>query len=214
MTIKIRPARPEDAKLLGWGMLMAGRSHMKIGIWDLIISQPEAKCMKFLERLSVEGPRHMCHYKEFLVAEVDGKPAAALEGFDPATNGDLTVAEHLTAVAAKMGLTPEDMSPGQQNLVAFFTCHTEYAPGAWVVEHVATRPEYRRLGVINALLDAILDKGREQGFKLAQVSPYIGNTAAERAYMKAGFKYHDEKRHPAFEALIGCPGMVRYMRDI
>jgi len=42
----------------------------------------------------------------------------------------------------------------------------------------------------------------------------VGNTPAERAYRKAGFKYADEKRHPDFEALIGCPGMVRLLRDI
>jgi len=48
----------------------------------------------------------------------------------------------------------------------------------------------------------------------AQVSFYIGNTPAQRAYEKAGFKYHDEKRHPDFEAEIGCPGMVRLLREI
>jgi ribosomal protein S18 acetylase RimI-like enzyme len=120
----------------------------------------------------------------------------------------------MQAVTGKIGLTPEDMASGHQSIVAFYTCFGEHAPGAWVVEHVATRPEYRRRGVINALLDAILDRGREQGFKLAQVSVYIGNTAAERAYMKAGFEYVDEKRHPDFEALIGCPGVARYLRDI
>lgn len=214
MNIKIRPAQPEDAKLLGWVMLMAGRSHMKIGIWDLLISKPEKECTKFLEMLSVEGPRHMCHYKQFLVAEVDGEPVAALEGFDPVTNGEITIAEHMQAVIDKMGLTPEDMAPGQQSIVAFYTCFGEHVPGSWVIEHVATRPEYRRRGVTNALLDAILDKGREQGFKLAQVSVYIGNTAAEHAYIKAGFKYRGEKRHPDFEALIGCPGVAHYLRDI
>lgn len=214
MAINIRPARPEDAKLLGWVMLMAGRSHMDIGIWDLIIPQPEAKRMEYLAMLTLEGPRHMCHYKEFLVAEVDGKPAGALEAFDPVTNGDITVAEHMDAVNKKMGLTPEDMKPGEQSIAAFYTCYGECMPGAWVVEHVATRPEYRRMGVISALIDAILDRGRDRGFRLAQVSSYIGNTPAEHAYLNAGFKHHDEKRHPDFEALIGCPGIARYLRDI
>ena len=67
---------------------------------------------------------------------------------------------------------------------------------------------------VSKLLEAILDKGRDQGFRLAQVGFYIGNTPAERAYKKAGFKYADEKRHPDFEALIGCPGMVRLLRDL
>lgn len=161
MGIDIRPTRPEDAKLIAWCMLMSGRSHMKIGIWDLIISQPEERCLEFLEQLAVQGPRHMCHYSEFLVAEVDGKPVAALEGFDPVSNGEETVAEPMAAVIERMGLTQEDMAPGQRSLAAFYTCYPEVAPGAWVIEQVATLPEYRQAGVISKLIEAVLQKGRE-----------------------------------------------------
>lgn len=214
MTISIRPARPEDAKLLAWCMLMSGRSHMEIGIWDLILSQPEEKCLEFLELLALQGPRHMCYYTEFLVAEVDEKPVAALEGFNPVSNGEETVAEPMMAVVEKMGLTEEDMAPGQQSLAAFYTCHPENAEGAWIIEQVATLPEFRRTGVISKLIDAVLEKGRKQGFSLAQVSFYIGNTPAEQAYKKASFRYVDEKRHPDFEAAIGCPGIIRFLKDI
>ena len=214
MNVKIRPARPEDAKLIAWTMLIAGRSHKQIGIWDLIISRPEEKCLAYLEMLALQGPRHMCYYTEFLVADIDGHPAAALEGFDPVSNGEATVTEPMAAVNQKMGLTEQDMSAYQQKLVAFMTCHPDFAEGAWVVEHVATRPEYRRMGTLSKLLEAILDKGRKQGFHLAQVSYYIGNTPAELAYKKAGFRYADEKRHPDFEALIGSPGIVRMLCDL
>ena len=214
MNIKIRRARPEDAKLLAWCMLMAGRSHLKIGIWDLVISQPEDRCLSFLEMLALQGPRHMCYYSEFLVAEADGRPVAALEGFDPVTNGEETVAEPMAAVIQQMGLTAEDMALGQESLAAFFTCHSDFLEGVWVIEQVATRPEYRRIGVISGLLEAILDEGRQQGFRQAQVSYYIGNTPAERSYRKAGFRYLDEKRHPDFERVIGCPGMVRLLCDL
>lgn len=115
-------------------MLMAGRSHMKVGIWDLIISQPEDTYLGFLEMLTLQGSRHICYYTEFIVAEVDGHPAAALEGFDPVSNGEATVAEPMAIVVEKMGLTEQDMAPGQQNLAAFMTCHPDFAEGAWVVE--------------------------------------------------------------------------------
>jgi GNAT superfamily N-acetyltransferase len=214
VVVSIRPARHGDAKLIAWCMLMAGRSHLKLGVWDFIISQPERICLEFLEKLTLQGPPHMCYYSEFLVAEVDGRPAAALQGFDPLTNGYLTSTEQMNTVVKEMGLTEDDMSPGRQNLAAFMTCHPDFAEGAWVVEHVATRSEHRRMGAIEKLIEAELDKGREKGFKLAQVGYYIGNTPAERAYYKAGFKDPVEKRHPDFEALIGCPGMARLMREI
>jgi GNAT superfamily N-acetyltransferase len=212
--ITVRQARPEDAKLLGWCMLMAGRSHLKVGIWDFIICQPEYRCLKFLETLALEGPRHMAYYTEFLVAEVDGHPAAALEGFDPVKNGEETMTAPMASVMQKMSLTAQDMAPGVEKLTAFMTCHSDFLPNAWVVEQVATRPEYRRAGAISRLLEGVLDLGRKEGFKKAQVSFYIGNSAGEGAYQKAGFKYLDEKRHSDFERVIGSPGMIRLIRDL
>ncbi|RLC92531.1 MAG: GNAT family N-acetyltransferase [Chloroflexi bacterium] len=214
MNVNIRPARPEDAEFLAWVMLAAGRSHMERGIWDIIISQPEEKCLAVLKELSLAPPRHMCSYTEFLVAEVDGRAVAALEGYDPDTNGELTVTEPLATATQKVGLTEADMAAGEQGLAAFLTCHLDTVEGAWVVEHVATLPDFRRQGVITRLLEAILDKGRQQGFGRAQVTFYIGNTPAERAYQKVGFRFLDEKRHPDFEAEIGCPGMTRWLCDL
>lgn len=214
MDIRVRPATPEDAPLIAWTMLMAGRSHLQRGIWDIIISQPEEKCLELLQYLTLTGPRHMCSYSEFLVADVDGRPAAALSGYDPQTNGELTVTEPLAEAAAKAGLTEADMAAGNDGLVKFLTCHPDEEPGAWIVEHVATRPEFRRSGAISKLLTEVLDRGRQSGFRLAQVSFYINNVPAEKAYYKAGFQYKDEKRHPDFEELIGSPGMVRLLRTL
>jgi len=214
MNIRIRTARPEDAPLLAWVMLAAGRSHMERGIWDVIISQPEDKCLAFLELLAVAEPHNMCHCSEFLVAEVDGKPAAALSGYDPREGLDAAVGEAMPGVAAKLGLTEADMAAGEKGLASFMTCHSDDYEGAWIVEHVATLPEYRKLGVISKLLEEILEKGRRRGHDVAQVSFYIGNTPAQRAYEKCGFRFHDEKRHPDFEAEIGCPGMTRLLCEL
>jgi GNAT superfamily N-acetyltransferase len=214
MNIKVRPARRDDAALLAWVMLMAGRSHLERGMWDIVISQPEDRCLALLEVLTLTPPRNMCSYTEFLVAEVDGRAVAALEGYDSETNGEATVTEPLAVAAQKVGLTPADMSAGEKGLAAFLTCHPDIVEGAWIVEHVATLPEFRRQGVISRLLGAILEKGRRRGFSLAQISLYIGNMPAQRAYEKSGFKFFDEKRHPDFEAEIGCPGMMRMLRDL
>lgn len=214
MYITIRPAGPEDASFLAWVMLMAGRSHLQKGIWDIIIGRPEDECLRFLEHLAVTEEPHMCHYSVFIVTEVEGRPVAALSGYDPVNLGEETVTPQMPVVMGKMGLTPEDMAPGQQGLAAFMTCHSEPYDGAWIVESVAARPEFRRQGATSRLLGEILDAGRRRGFGLAQVSFYIGNTPAQHAYEKAGFRVLDEKRHPDFESEIGCPGMVRMIREL
>ena len=84
----------------------------------------------------------------------------------------------------------------------------------WVIESVATVQEFRRRGIIDTLLNEILEKGRGQGFGLGQVGVFIGNTAAQRAYEKSGFRIVDEKRHADFETEIGCPGMARLHREL
>ncbi|MBE0479643.1 MAG: GNAT family N-acetyltransferase [Dehalococcoidia bacterium] len=211
---RIRPARPQDASFLAWVMLTAGRSHLQRGIWDIIIARPEHECLTFLKHLSVTDEPHMCHYSVFLVAETDGRPAAALSAYDPVNLGEETVALGMPAVMQKMGLTEEDMASGQQGLQAFMTCHIDPYDGAWIVESVAALPGFRRQGAISLLLGEILEEGRRRGFRLAQVGSYIDNIPAQRAYGKAGFKLLDEKRHPDFEREIGCPGMARFLRDL
>ena len=214
MDFKIRPARPDDASFLAWVMLTAGRSHLERGIWDIIIGRPEDECFTFIEHLTVTAEPHMLHYSIFIVAEVDERPVAALSGYDPETLGEETVAPHWPVVMEKMGPINEDMASGQQEVAAYLTCHPGPHEGAWILESVATLPEYRGRGLIGALIGEILEEGRRSGFGLAQVSFLIGNIPAERAYQKAGFRIHDEKRHPDFEAVFGCPGTARMLREL
>ena len=86
--------------------------------------------------------------------------------------------------------------------------------GVWVVDSVATLPTFRRKGIVNRLLDDILDIGRDKGFHQAQISIYIGNIPAQRAYEKHGFRLLDEWRDPYFEREIGSPGMARLVCDL
>jgi ribosomal protein S18 acetylase RimI-like enzyme len=90
----------------------------------------------------------------------------------------------------------------------------ENEPGAWIVEHVATRPEYRRRGLVDALLGDIFERGRSLGFSRSQIGVYIGNDAARAAYIKSGFLFSDEKRSAACEAAMGFPGIERLLREL
>ena len=87
MDLKIRRATRDDAEFLAWVMLASSRSHVSRGIWDLIIGAGDAGCLDYLKRLALAGPRSLCHYESFLVAEADGRPAAALCVFKPSEGG-------------------------------------------------------------------------------------------------------------------------------
>jgi ribosomal protein S18 acetylase RimI-like enzyme len=67
---------------------------------------------------------------------------------------------------------------------------------------------------VSRLLDHILEVGRKRGFQRAQINIYIGNTPAQRAYEKHGFRLLDEWRDPYFEKEIGSPGMARMLREL
>ncbi len=91
-------------------------------------------------------------------------------------------------------------------LNSFSYISLEGAPGSWIIENVATRPECRRQGLIDGLFAEMLGCGRKRGATTAEIAVFIGNDAAQRAYEKAGFAVVAEGRNPEFEAVYKSPG--------
>ena len=213
MNLKIRLARPEDTSFLAWVIITSGRAHVQRGIWEVILGGTEEECLAFLQMLVVTKTPHLFHYLCFLVAEVDGRPVAALGGYDPRSLGYPALRKAIVEVVHKLGLSGPDKAAGTRS-EKILCCIPEEVEGAWVIDSVATVPKFRRRGIVSKLLEKIVEKGRKKGFRRAQINMYIGNTPAQKAYEKHGFKVVDEKRHPAFEEEIGSPGMVRLLRDL
>jgi ribosomal-protein-alanine N-acetyltransferase len=96
------------------------------------------------------------------------------------------------------------------------TTNTDHALAGFVVSrlvagelhinNVALRPEFRRRGIATLLLDGVLSAGRRKGSRTAFLEVREGNTAAQRLYLRCGFRvtgrrrlyYHD----PAEDALL------------
>jgi translation initiation factor 4G len=213
LNLRIRSARPEDASFLAWVILTAGRAHVQRGIWEVILGGTEEECLFFLRKLVVTKTPHLFHYSCFLVAEVDGHPMAALGGYDPRSLGYPALRKAVVEVVKKLGMSEPDKAASTRS-ERVLGCIPEDVDGAWVIDSVATVPEFRRQGIVSRLLEKIIARGRKQGFRRAQINMYIGNTPAQKAYEKHGFKVVDEKRHPAFEEEIGSPGMTRLLRDL
>lgn len=214
MDVEIRSARPDDAPFLARICLIAARSHCQRGLWDVILNRPELECLAFLEQLVRTVTRHPFHYTGFIVAEVDGRPAAALSGYDPKELGHESEESGCFEAGQRVGMTVDDWKNNQKGISTIYSVRPDDAGGAWIVESVATLSEFRRQGLVNRLLEEILEVGRRRGFRLAQVGVFIGNTAAQNAYEKCGFRVIDEKRNADFEAETGSPGIARLLRDI
>jgi GNAT superfamily N-acetyltransferase len=212
MNLTIRTAEPRDAEFLGWACVMAARSQFPRGWFDIVLQRDEAFVLEFAKYLTVAKARSWWHWSLFHVAEVDGVPASAMCGF-----GDARVyhasGEAMAEASRKMNIDAAEQAQ-QWPRGAFIISTSTSEPGAWTIENVATREAFRSTGVTQALLAKELDVARAAGFKRAQISFFIGNTRAERAYAKAGFVFTEEKRSPDFEDAMGTPGTIRLVRDL
>ena len=212
MTLTIRHATPDDASFLGWVCVSAPCSHLERGWFETVLRRDEAFCLEFAALLTIAKARSWWHYSLFLIAEVGGVPAAALCGF-----GDESVymasSDAMAEAADAMGI-PKDEQAQFWPRGAYIISPATSEHGAWTIENVATKPEFRGRGILGRLIEADLSEARAAGFKRAQVSFFMGNEAAERAYTKAGFRFAEEKTAPDFEAITGVRGITRFARDI
>jgi translation initiation factor 4G len=213
MPYTIRPAVADDAAFVAWVQQEAARSHLPYGFWDLAIPGPDEYRLRLIERIARAQAKSFSHWSGFLIAEVDGEPAAGLSAYDDAkaATGERFFQALIEGLTAE-GWNAERLGGLQQRLMPFLTCSPEQPDDTWIVEWVATKPGHRGKGLTKALLQAILAAGRERGHTQFQIGLLIGNTPAQRAYEGAGFATRDEKRDPAFEAAMGCPGIRRMQR--
>ena len=202
---RIREAVSADASFLSDIILTSARSHETCGIWDLVFPDSEQQLRRLLETLVVQKPACSCHYSTFLIAESAGRPAAALCGYDP--EEVVGICHALALGFERLGVEESELVGAFERLASFQTCSPDQTPGVWIVEWVATRPEFRRPGLAHSLLEEILWLGKELDYPTAQIATFIENEPAIRAYEKAGFQISEQRTHPAFDQVIGSQGM-------
>jgi GNAT superfamily N-acetyltransferase len=212
MSLTLRPAEPRDAEFLGWVCVAAARSQFARGWFDIVLQRDEAFVLEFAKHLTVTKAVSWWHWSLFQVAEIDGVPASAMCGI-----GDSRVfhasAAAMAEASGKMGIGADEQAQFWPR-GSFIMTATTGEDGAWTVENVATRAEFRGRGAAQALLARQVEIAHGEGFKRAQISFFIGNDGAERSYAKAGFTFAEEKHSPEFEAAMGCPGIRRFARDV
>jgi ribosomal protein S18 acetylase RimI-like enzyme len=209
----IRPARPEDAGFIARNILAAQRGHLPRGWFDIALDRPEAECLAFVERIATAQRQSWWHSSQFIIAEIEAKPAAALCAM-PAAGTVAAARAAIEEVADKTGLNRAELAAIFRRGAYAAGCWVQGGDGDWLIEHVATLPAHRGHGLVQTLIDHALAAGKAAGFRRASISFLIGNEAAERCYAKAGFAFAEEKRDPAFEALTGAPGFRRFERAI
>ncbi|MCH8813752.1 MAG: GNAT family N-acetyltransferase [Chloroflexi bacterium] len=213
--VRIVEARAEHAPFVAWVTLTAFRSHLEKGFWDFMLEEEdEAGKLHYLEALATTEQLHWAHYSPFIVAEVNGTPAAALCGYFQEELGGAAIQTAGIEANARTGRSEEQAAEGFARAMSVMNVIPEHVAGTWIVENVATLPEFRRRGLVDRLVGEMLERGRGKGASTADISVFIGNDAAQRAYEKCGFEAIAEKRDAGFESVYGTPGIRTLRRAI
>lgn len=209
----IRHATPKDADFLSWALLAASRGHLSRGWFDIALNQPESDCLQFLRELTTATAPSRWHYSRFLVVESAGSPNAALCAFRA---GDAYLVSPLavTEAAQSVGLSLAEQAQLWKRGAYLFSCGTRSLDDSWVLESIATLPNHRQRGYTSMLLARAIEDGRAKGLQEAEITVVIGNVAAERTYVAAGFHCVGESLHPDFEQATGALGQRRFVRAL
>jgi len=211
---ELRQAQRADAAFLARAMQEADRGHTGIGSWDIIFAGCEQTRLDALARLAAAQPRSFVHWSKFIVAEVDGRPAAAAAGYVPHETPPRLLLE-----AADEAQIEDRVRAGLAGEGAGGAWSREYfaveLPGDTLrVEWVYTASEHRGRGICGHLLSHLLDAARERGLGTAHLATYVGNAPAIAAYRRAGFEPFAECRHVDYEQRFGAPGLVFLRREL
>lgn len=209
----LRHATPKDAGFLSWAILTASRGHLSKGWFDIALNQPEDGCLQFLRQLTTATAPSRWHYSRFLLVESAGYPTAALCAFRAADTylvSPLAIAE----AAQSVRLSVTEQAQIWKRGAYLFSCSTRSADDTWVLESIATLPNHRQRGYTSMLLARAIEDGRARGLKEAEVSVVIGNVAAERTYLAAGFRCVNDSLHSDFEAATGAIGQRRLVKAL
>jgi ribosomal protein S18 acetylase RimI-like enzyme len=213
MAFTIRRARIDDAKFIATTILAAQRGHVPRGWFDIALDWPEPRGLAFVERIAIAQTQSWWHVSQFILAEVEGEPAAALCAM-PAAGTVSAGRSAITEVAEHVGLNASETAAIFRRGAYAASCWVQGGEADWLIEHVATLPVYRGRGLVQALIDHALLAGKAAGFERASISFLIGNEAAQRCYAKAGFAFAEEKRDFDFEAITNASGFRRFERRI
>lgn len=201
-----RDARASDAPDIAKLYYLAGKSHVEVSIYDLMIAGPpgmtDDRIQRMAKVIAAEAPSWLS-YRYYHVIEVDGKVASGLATFTPEQASN----RQLGHAMMEVGWSVKDMIKMGRRLRVWSKTDPGREQGLLIVENVATFEEYRGNGFTSELVYLAIDMARDGGFEGLQLDVMLGNEPAIGAYEKAGFKMEKTKENKKFEKVFSSPGV-------
>lgn len=208
MQYSIRQAKAEDLSTLARLVYIAGEAHLNESIYDVMFPGPIEHKLETIENLL--NSWSWFHFSTFLVAEKEGKIAAAISGYSMAERGGPGLKDALTEI----GWSPRDSWDVVARITPLLRVEPEHFKDAFVIEHAACFEEVGEDCPIDILIGAMIRKARESECAIAEFTFFSGDKKVQEAAESYGFKIKDSFTDGAFKKLYGSPGMIRMTIDL
>jgi hypothetical protein len=201
MSIKIKQAKEEDAKFLAQMILQSSRAGKKDSLFDLLFAtNDDAVLLEKLEKLTQTEAKSQCHYKNFLIAELDGQNVGTLCSYEPRIATKETFIEALQEIGCGDEI--------ESILDVIYDCHFETNKSTLLFDYLEELEGFVDVGVLKALMQKSLLTARLKGYTHAQTMVEIGSLETELFYKKMGFSKVGEHKCEAYQEVYGRPGLM------
>jgi len=201
MSIEIKQATAKDASFLGQMILQSSRAGKKEGLYDLIFEcNDEKTLLEKLEKLTQTEAKSRCHYKNFLIAQVDGKSVGTLCSYEPRISTEGVFIEALQEVGC--------CDTVEESLKVFNECNFDLNIRTLMFDFMEELEGFIDVGVLKALMQKSLLAARLKGYRIAKTIIEIGSLEAELYYNKLGFKKVDQKECELYKEKFGRIGLM------
>lgn len=190
MSIVIRKAQDRDKDFLINAIIETEKSGSEMISYCGIFSISESDLRKLLGDIldeAVEG-QELC-ISHFLIAEVDGEPAAAVSAWIEKESG--IASSILKSNILMYFLDAEVIRAAMPALTLMNEVSFNREEGALQIECVYTLEKYRGMGLAGRIIEEHIRISQEAGSDLEKVQVILleNNAAAKRAYEKVGFGF-------------------------
>lgn len=201
MGITIKQATAEDARFLAQMILKSSRAGKKVGLFDFLFQmQEEDAIIEKLEKLTQTTSKSHCHYKNFLIATIDGQNVGTLCSYEPRISNQETFIKALQEIGC--------CENANEILQAFYDCSFEVRKSTLMFDFMEEADSFVDVGVLKALMQKSLLSARLKGYRRAQTIIEIGSLETEMFYKKLGFSFVEQKECEDYRETFGRNGIM------
>lgn len=201
MAISVKQATEEDVTFLAQMILKSSRAGKKIGLFDFLFDMgSDDEILKKLEKLTNTTTKSHCHYKNFLIAQIDGKSVGTLCSYEPRISNKDAFIKALEEIGC--------CENAGDILEPFYSCSFNIRNSTLMFDFMEESDDFVDVGVLKALMQKSLLNARLKGYRRAQTVIEIGSLETEMFYKKLGFRLVEQKECEDYKETFGRNGIM------